>query len=138
MTSIPLHIGLDDTDSPRTGCTTYIGALLVDRLEALGCEFSDYPNLIRLNPNVPWKTRGNGAVCLRVSCEDALIEKVKEIVVDTVRSNSDLEYERTDPAVVFLRGHVPEALSEFSKRVLRDIVTIDEAKAQLAPALTFT
>jgi tRNA(Ile2)-agmatinylcytidine synthase len=129
LTSIPLHIGLDDTDSPRTGCTTYIGALLVDRLEALGCEFSDYPNLIRLNPNVPWKTRGNGAVCLRVSCEDALIENVKKIVVDTVRSNSDLEYERTDPAVVFLRGHVPEALSEFSKRVLCDIVTIDEAKA---------
>ncbi len=128
MTSVPLHIGLDDTDSPRMGCTTYIGALLVERLEGLGCEFSDYPNLVRLNPNVPWKTRGNGAVCLRVSCEGDLVEKAEELVVDTVRSNSDLECERTDPAVVFLMGNVPEALSEFSKRVMRDVVTIDEAK----------
>ena len=24
----------------------------------------DYPRLVRLNPNVPWKTRGNGAVAL--------------------------------------------------------------------------
>jgi len=24
----------------------------------------DYPYLVRLNPNIPWKTRGNGAVCI--------------------------------------------------------------------------
>ena len=55
-----LHIGLDDTDSPEGGCTTYIGARLVEELDALGVRFTDYPNLLRLNPNVPWKTRGNG------------------------------------------------------------------------------
>jgi len=31
-----LHIGIDDTDSPRGGCTTYIAALLVERLLELG------------------------------------------------------------------------------------------------------
>jgi len=25
-----------------------------------------YPKLVRLNPNVPWKTRGNGAVSLQI------------------------------------------------------------------------
>ena len=25
-----------------------------------------YPRLIRLNPNIPWKTRGNGAISLQV------------------------------------------------------------------------
>ncbi|MDH5495599.1 MAG: DNA-binding protein, partial [Candidatus Bathyarchaeota archaeon] len=62
---VVLHIGFDDTDSPRGGCTTYIAALLVEKLQKLGATFNDYPNLIRLNPNVPWKTRGNGALCLR-------------------------------------------------------------------------
>ena len=60
-----LHIGFDDTDSPNGGCTTYIAAILVKKFKNLGFYFSDYPNLIRLNPNVPWKTRGNGAICLR-------------------------------------------------------------------------
>ena len=61
-----MHIGLDDTDSTRKGCTTYITALLVEKLERLGVKFLDYPSLVRLNPNVPWKTRGNGALCLRL------------------------------------------------------------------------
>jgi tRNA(Ile2)-agmatinylcytidine synthase len=104
LADVQLHIGFDDTDSPRMGCTTYIGAILVERLEALGCKFTDYPNLIRLNPNVPWKTRGNGAVCLRVSCEDSSVDKVKGSVLETVKTNSDLEYARTDPAVVFIEG----------------------------------
>jgi len=129
LADVQLHIGFDDTDSPRMGCTTYIGAILVERLEALGCKFTDYPNLIRLNPNVPWKTRGNGAVCLRVSCEDGSVDKVKDSVLETVKANSDLEYARTDPAVVFLEGDVSEDLRRFSKRVLGDIVTVNEAKA---------
>lgn len=61
-----MHIGLDDTDSTRKGCTTYVAALLVEKLQKLGANFIDYPSLIRLNPNVPWKTRGNGALCLRI------------------------------------------------------------------------
>jgi tRNA(Ile2)-agmatinylcytidine synthase len=132
LTSTLLHIGLDDTDSPRRGCTTYIGALLVEKLEALNCKFVDYPNLIRLNPNVPWKTRGNGAVCLRVSCEDRSFDRIRETVVDTVTVNSDLEYAKTDPAVVFLKGPVPEELIEFSRKVLGDIVTVEEAKIAAA------
>ena len=62
MTMNTMHIGLDDTDSTRKGCTTYVAALLVEKLQKLDANFIDYPNLIRLNPNVPWKTRGNGAL----------------------------------------------------------------------------
>jgi tRNA(Ile2)-agmatinylcytidine synthase len=46
-----MHIGLDDTDSVRGGCTTYIAALLAVELERLGAVFLDYPLLVRLNPN---------------------------------------------------------------------------------------
>ena len=87
-----LNIGFDDTDSPRGGCTTYIAALLVERLHELGASFLDYPELIRLNPNVPWKTRGNGALCLRIKCEESLLDEIKECVIQAIEENADLEY----------------------------------------------
>jgi len=56
-------VGFDDTDSPRGLCTTFLATEVI-------AEFSDfdligYPSLVRLNPNIPWKTRGNGAVSIR-------------------------------------------------------------------------
>ncbi len=122
-----MHIGFDDTDSPRMGCTTYIAALLVEKLHKLKASFVDYPNLIRLNPNVPWKTRGNGALCLRIMCPKDLVEKVMEIVVDTIEENADLEYAGTDPGAVFLLGEVPEGIKAFAKKTIRGVVKMEEA-----------
>jgi len=124
---IKMHIGFDDTDSPRMGCTTYIAALLVEKLHRLGTSFVDYPNLIRLNPNVPWKTRGNGALCLRIMCPESLVEKIMEIVVDTIEENADLEYAGTDPGAVFLLGEVPEEIKAFAKKTIQGIVKMEEA-----------
>lgn len=58
-----LWVGIDDTDSARTMCTTFVAAELLARQSSL--DVIGYPRLVRLNPNVPWKTRGNGALCLR-------------------------------------------------------------------------
>ena len=88
MTFKIMHIGLDDTDSPRKGCTTYIAALLVEKLEKLITNFIDYPNLIRLNPNVPWKTRGNGAICLRIKYS----ERYQKEIIETRRGLGPLVY----------------------------------------------
>jgi tRNA(Ile2)-agmatinylcytidine synthase len=57
-------LGLDDTDSRFGHCTTHLGYLIVCELARIGCTFSSYPRLVRLNPNVPFKTRGNAAVCV--------------------------------------------------------------------------
>ena len=38
-------------------------------------EIIGYPRLVRLNPNVPWKTRGNGALCLRVGKHGGRIKR---------------------------------------------------------------
>ncbi|MCK5038009.1 MAG: DUF1743 domain-containing protein [Thermoplasmata archaeon] len=59
---VHIYIGVDDTDSINGMCTTYLATELIR-------EFSDYdvignPRLVRLNPNVPWKTRGNAAVSI--------------------------------------------------------------------------
>jgi len=124
---VNLHIGIDDTDSPKGGCTTYIAALLVEKLSQLGIKFTDYPNIIRLNPNVPFKTRGNAAVALRTRTPDTAYELVRETVLRTVEENSRLGDEGTDPAVVFLRGHSTNTIKQFSYEALTDMVPIRKA-----------
>ncbi|HEX69135.1 MAG TPA: DUF1743 domain-containing protein, partial [Candidatus Bathyarchaeota archaeon] len=125
---ISLHIGIDDTDSPRKGCTTYIAALLVEKLAKINAKFLDYPNLIRLNPNVPWKTRGNGALCLRIQLEESLLEEVKELTIDTIEKHADLEYEGTDPGAVFFMGQkIPIEVREFAKNTIQGIVKLENA-----------
>lgn len=57
------HLGFDDTDSRRGLCTTWLATEFVREFEDF--DLLGYPRLVRLNPNIPWKTRGNGALCLR-------------------------------------------------------------------------
>jgi tRNA(Ile2)-agmatinylcytidine synthase len=123
-----MHIGLDDTDSTRNGCTTYIAALLVEELEKIQAKFIDYPNLIRLNPNVPWKTRGNGALCLRFEFEEGLEAEIKKMATDIVEEHSDLNFKGTDPGIVFFEGsHIPEVFRDFAKKTETSITKLKDA-----------
>ncbi len=123
-----MHIGFDDTDSTRRGCTTYVAALLVAKLEELNVKFLDYPRLIRLNPNVPWKTRGNGALCLTIEYDEIMEEQIKETTLDLIEAHSDLEWKGTDPGIVFLKTkQVPQEITEFAKSALTGIVTVEQA-----------
>jgi tRNA(Ile2)-agmatinylcytidine synthase len=127
MTMLKLHIGFDDTDSRKGGCTTYIAALIIEKLHKIGASFIDYPSLIRLNPNVPWKTRGNGALCLRILCENQHQDEIKEQIIETVEKNSELRERGTDPGIVFLTGEVPEDIGAFAERTITCVVTKKEA-----------
>ncbi len=124
---VKLHIGFDDTDSPKGGCTTYIAALLVEKLSRMDVSFIDYPNLIRLNPNVPWKTRGNGALCLRINCHKDNVDGIKEIVLEAIEKNAELRYSGTDPGVVFLSDDTPKEIRDFTKKAEQGIVKLEEA-----------
>jgi tRNA(Ile2)-agmatinylcytidine synthase len=128
MSEKVLHIGLDDTDSIRRGCTTYVAAVLVEELEKLGACFIDYPNLIRLNPNVPWKTRGNGALCLRIRYAEGLEEQIKNRTLSLVEKYSDLESKGTDPGVVFFgRATVPRQVRVYAMHAITGVVKLKEA-----------
>ncbi len=123
-----LHIGIDDTDSPNGMCTTYLGALIYRELSRLA-EPLDLPRLIRLNPNIPpYKTRGNGAVAMSFKADEDVIPEIKDTVLFYVSQLADFAHENTNPGVVFLEGEVPGELREFSLRVLREHVTIEEAE----------
>ena len=122
-----LHIGIDDTDSAKGGCTTYIAALLVEKLSRMRLRFIDYPNIIRLNPNVPYKTRGNAAVALRLEASESEYVKVREVSIQTVEEYGRIGEEGTDPAIVFLRGKPPSAVARLSRKALTEIVSVHDA-----------
>ena len=58
-----MFVAFDDTDSKEWMCTTFLATEIIDALRDL--DLIGMPRLVRLNPAVPWKTRGNAALCLR-------------------------------------------------------------------------
>ena len=127
---VRLWIGIDDTDSKDGMCTTYVGAVVVDRLRKLGAKIIDFPRLIRLNPNWKLKTRGNCAVALNVEVQEQKMPNVKNTVLKTVEELAELDHDTTNPGVVFYQSEkIPAKLKAFSKKVVQDTVTIEEAEA---------
>ena len=125
-----MHIGLDDTDSTKGGCTTYLAAVLIEKLEKFKVKFTDYPALIRLNPNVPWKTRGNGALCLRFTYEPEFETQIKDTAMELWEEHSAVKEKGTDPGIVFYKNkEIPAELKAFSKKTETTIVTLKEAMA---------
>ena len=59
-----MFVAVDDTDSMNGNCTTFLATEIIrefmDDLDLIG-----NPRLVRLNPAVPWKTRGNGSLVMR-------------------------------------------------------------------------
>ena len=84
-----LHIGIDDTDSPKGMCTTYLSYEIVKFLKKQKVQLLDYPSLIRFNPNIPWKTRGNGAVRLTIKTNEP--QKIKNKITQFVATYSDIK-----------------------------------------------
>jgi tRNA(Ile2)-agmatinylcytidine synthase len=125
-----MHIGLDDTDSTKGGCTTYLTAVLIEELEKFNVQFIDYPGLIRLNPNVPWKTRGNGALCLRITYPEEFEDQIKCTAMALWEKHSATQEKGTDPGIVFYKTKkIPEELKAYAKKTETTIVTLKEATA---------
>ena len=110
------------------GCTTYIASLIIENVMKRAGVFLDYPMLIRLNPNVPWKTRGNGALCLRIRHDAKLEGEIKEAAVSLVEEHSDLGFEGTNPGVVFFQSEkIPDEIRAFAGNAISGVVTLKEA-----------
>lgn len=122
-----LYIGIDDTDSARAMCTTYIAAKALKMLEEKGYKRADYPWLIRLNPNCPYKTRGNAALCLVINVNGLGIDNVKKVVKEIVDRYADIDSSGTDPGIVFVKEEQKASLINHYWRSIREIVELDEA-----------
>ena len=127
-----MHVGIDDTDSVRGMCTTFLAYSVAAGLLGMGARFLEYPRLVRLNPNVPWKTRGNGAVALRFMAKDT--GRVRQYVTDMVRAHADTA-NGANPGAVFWEGdNVPPTLRRFAREALHRIVRIGDARKMVEEA----
>jgi tRNA(Ile2)-agmatinylcytidine synthase len=127
-------------------CTTYLASELIQEFEEY--DLIGYPRLVRLNPNIPWKTRGNGAICLRfgegigepvrtcqignksfVSFEEGKgnpsPEEFENRVARVVESHYQLDDKNTNPAFAVLEKDPPQSLYW---KAVRGIVGLDEVK----------
>ena len=119
-----LWVGVDDTDSLRGMCTTFLATEFVRELTK-DMNLIGHPRLVRLNPNIPWKTRGNGAIAIAVGRGRGSPSVVGQIDGEPIRAYphgdtggdprallprlaplverwSDLEEAGTDPGLVVL------------------------------------
>jgi tRNA(Ile2)-agmatinylcytidine synthase len=87
----PTYLSVDDTDSLDGMCTTYLATLLIEKIS--NYDLIGFPRLVRLNPNVPWKTRGNAAICLAFGSGKGRRFRVGEIAGEPVYA-----FERGGPA----------------------------------------
>jgi tRNA(Ile2)-agmatinylcytidine synthase len=116
-----MWIGIDDTDSRKGMCTTFILAEVLEELEKF--KIASFPRLIRLNPNIPFKTRGNGAVAIEVLNWD---EECKEIILNAVEEYAEMDDENTHPGVVFAKNS--ENYRELYHRALHEVLSVDEVR----------
>ena len=139
-----MWIGIDDTDSIHGGCTTYVATEIIKELRD-EYDIIGYPRLVRLNPNIPWKTRGNGAVSIHFGIgygkkrvigdidgkiysysrgKNVWDEEVVKKIEKVIKKNAYFDDKKTNPAFVMCRNKPPYY---FYRKAVRGIVTISEA-----------
>lgn len=118
-------IGLDDTDSPEGMCTTWLGAKLIRDLRASGFLVTE-ARLIRLNPTIPYRTRGNAAIAIRAIGDPDL---AFEHACNLVSTYADFGCEKTHPGVVVADVQLP---SDFYFKAVTSVCTITEAESLLS------
>ena len=125
-----LHIGIDDTDSPKGMCTTFLAYKIINRLKKENVDFLDFPNLVRFNPNIPWKTRGNGAVGFKISTSNP--KKIKNLVKKFVEQYSDVK-NGANPGLVFCQDeNIPDEFLKLSSDAMWKLIHRNEAKKILS------
>ncbi|MCI4327724.1 MAG: tRNA(Ile)(2)-agmatinylcytidine synthase [Thermoplasmata archaeon] len=146
-------LGVDDTDSPSGGCTTHLLTDLVGLAEDHGLDVLGDPRLVRLNPNVPWKTRGNAALSVRFGSgrgrsrtigelhgrpvrafssgrapADRVVSEFREAAWELVRSTARPD-EATDPALVVVSRALP---ADLYRAAVTSVVDPESVERRLA------
>jgi tRNA(Ile2)-agmatinylcytidine synthase len=122
-------IGLDDTDSRDRGmCTTYLAARVADAVAERGGRVEDRL-LVRLNPAVEHKTRGNAALALHVDLDPDAAVALASAELDPLAETDD---PRTSPGLVVAPGgpaEVPDAVADFARKAVRGFHATGDAVA---------
>ncbi|MFC4438652.1 MULTISPECIES: tRNA(Ile)(2)-agmatinylcytidine synthase [Natrialbaceae] len=112
-------VGLDDTDSRERGmCTTYVAGEIAERLRRTGASVSRLL-LVRLNPAVEYKTRGNAALAIHTDCDP---DRAFAVARERLESLAETADDRTHPGLV-VADHgpddAPDDVRAFARRAIR-------------------
>lgn len=123
-------IGVDDTDSRQRGmCTTYLATRLADRIRRDTGADVRRQLLIRLNPAVEHKTRGNAALALHTDLD---AERAFDLATAEIERVAETADPNTHPGLV-VAPHAPTAIpadvAAFARTAMCDHRTIDDALA---------
>jgi tRNA(Ile2)-agmatinylcytidine synthase len=120
-------IGLDDTDSREGGlCTTLVAVRVAAALEARGASV-ERCLLVRCNPAVPHKTRGNAALAVHADADPDLARSVLQTELGAARTADP----QTNPGGVVAPGgpeDVPESVAGFAADAVRDLLDRETAR----------
>ena len=108
------------------GCTTYLADALIKKLTDEKIHIIGYPRLVRLNPNIPWKTRGNGAVSLKV--DNGHPEKIRTMVEELIDKYARVDDNQTNPGYVILEK---QPSFDIYKQSVHEIVSLKETEKLL-------
>lgn len=126
---VEVHIGIDDLDSPNGMCTTYLGSVIASWLASkTWVSFLDYPYLIRLNPNIPFKTRGNGAVSLHINVNANKVNEIIEYLKYVINEYADLSHPKADPVIAVTRGSISDHFRMIYERAVRELIPYSYVK----------
>lgn len=115
-------VAVDDTDSRDGMCTTYLAARLADRLARRHAV--ERRLLVRLNPAVPAKTRGNAACAVHTSAPVGPARRAASDLIETHAATSD-----ASPGLVVAPSRVPRGVRAFARRAVRGHHTLADAVA---------
>lgn len=113
-------VGLDDTDSRERGmCTTYAAATLAESIRNAGGTVERLL-LVRLNPAVEHKTRGNAALAVHTDLDPDRALGLAEDVLDMAETDDP----RTNPGAIVADcdpDAVPPQVATFSRETIQSI-----------------
>lgn len=131
-----ISVGIDSVDSRYGGCTTHALYRVFKRLHERGYIdlVLDYPALVRLNPGIPDKTRGNGAVALKFKPREGVTpSKISEEVASEVVSYVNMvRGDASKACAVVAIGGADKELYDVYVRALTDYVHLDYVRATLS------
>lgn len=122
-----IRIGIDDTDSDNYSCTTYVATCIIENLIKKGYNVVDFPYLVRLNPNIPYKTRGNGAVSIICDGDEGVIDECIKLL-GNFKFKQEEKRDKPQPVIAFFVGDkIPNKLKEFYELALVKEIKLDYA-----------
>ncbi|MEM4780978.1 MAG: tRNA(Ile)(2)-agmatinylcytidine synthase, partial [Halalkalicoccus sp.] len=110
----------------RGMCTTYLASRVATALETADARV-DRLLLVRLNPAIEHKTRGNAALAVHTDCDP---ERALEIAGERIEALSETDDPNTQPGLVVAPGDpdaIPNQVAAFARRAVRERLALEEA-----------